>query len=154
MFINASDWNRGKAVATLIEASDTYKPLLVPAAADKEVISRFTRSRALIELETGNAEAGAKLVEEWLSKEPLDGQSLILLARFREEGGRREEAEMLLEQAERIPEDAADAHLAHGRLLVNESEYTTAVEHLEKSYALKPYESLAEYLEAVKELVP
>ena len=51
-----------------------------------------------------------------------------------------------------FPETAAAAHLAHGRLLVNESEYASAIEHLEKAYKLKPHESLAEYLEAVREL--
>mgnify|MGYP001185901111 CR=1 FL=1 len=152
MLINAADWNRSKELATLIAESPAYRTGLAPETADKTLLSRLTRGRSLIELETGNGEAGAKLVEDWLAVEPLDGQALILLARFREEKGRREEAEMLLEQAERIPETAAAAHLAHGRLLVNESEYASAIEHLEKAYKLKPHESLAEYLEAVREL--
>lgn len=154
MLLNAADWSRGKELAGLIESSGSYQPEMVPEKADKALLSRLTRSRALIELETGNRDAGAKLVEDWLSREPLDGQALILLARFREEAGQREESEMLLEQAERLPEDAAAAHLAHGRLLVSESEYGDAIEHLAKSYELNPHESLAEYLKAVRELSP
>ena len=59
---------------------------------------------------------------------------------------------MLLEQAANLPEHAAAAHLAHGKLLVSMAEYNTAVEHLEQSHQLQPTESLAGYLEAVREL--
>lgn len=152
MLTNAMDWPRAKELAMLITDSDPYQTTLAAADADKDLVSRLTRGRALIELESGDAEAGAKLVEEWLARDPLDGQSLILLARFREEKSRIEEAVMLLEQAERLPAHAADAHLAHGRLLVGERDYAAAVEQLEKSYELDPLESVGTYLEAVREL--
>lgn len=152
MLTNAMDWPRAKELAALITASEPYQAALAEADADKDLASRLTRGRALIELESGDADTGAKLVEEWLARDPLDGQSLILLARFREEKSRTEEAVMLLEQAERLPAHAAAAHLAHGRLLVGERQYTAAVEQLEKSYELDPLESVGTYLEAVREL--
>ena len=113
MLTNAMDWPRAKELAALITASEPYQAALAEADADKDLASRLTRGRALIELESGDADTGAKLVEEWLARDPLDGQSLILLARFREEKSRTEEAVMLLEQAERLPAHAAAAHLAH-----------------------------------------
>ena len=119
----------------------------------REALSRYHRSRALIELEHGDPEKGAALVESWLQREPLDGRALVLLARFRKNAGDRERAEMLLERAERIPEHAASAHRAHGRLLVDAGEYEKAVGHLERAHELEPGESLADYLEAVRELV-
>ncbi|MDP4582714.1 MAG: tetratricopeptide repeat protein, partial [Verrucomicrobiales bacterium] len=152
MLTNAMDWPRAKELAALITASEPYQAALAEADADKDLASRLTRGRALIELESGDADTGAKLVEEWLARDPLDGQSLILLARFREEKSRTEEAVMLLEQAERLPAHAAAAHLAHGRLLVGERQYAAAVEQLEKSYELDPLESVGTYLEAVREL--
>jgi len=152
MLSNAADWPRAAELAGLIATSGVYRASLAAPDADKAITSRLTRSRALIELENGDAEAGAGLVEEWLAREPLDGQSLILLARFREEKGRIEEAIMLLEQAERLPDHAAAAHLAHGRLLVSERLYSAAVEELEKSYERNPVEAVATYLEAVREL--
>jgi tetratricopeptide (TPR) repeat protein len=152
MLTNATDWPRAKELAALITDSEPYQTTLAAADADKDLVSRLTRGRALIELESGDADAGAKLVEEWLARDPLDGQSLILLARFREEKSRFEEAVMLLEQAERLPAHSAAAHLAHGRLLVSERQYAAAVEQLEKSYELDPLESVATYLEAVREL--
>ena len=152
MLTNGADWPRAKELADLITASTPYQAVLADDKADKDLTSRLTRSRALIELENGDADAGATLVEAWLAREPLDGQSLILLARFREEKGKIEEAVMLLEQAESIPDVAASAYLAHGRLLVSESQYAAAVEQLEKSYERNPIASVAEYLAAVREL--
>ncbi|NLT69545.1 MAG: tetratricopeptide repeat protein [Verrucomicrobiaceae bacterium] len=152
LLTNASDWARAKALAGLIASSEIYQAALADDKADTQLTSRLTRSRALIELESGDAAAGAKLVEDWLAREPLDGLSLILLARFREGKDRIEEAVMLLEQAERIPEHAAAAHLAHGQILVAQSRYEEAVEQLEKSHELKPGKSVAEYLKAVREL--
>jgi len=137
-------WTEAGHLAKLVEQYETE-------SATPETLSRLYRVRALIELEIGDPEAGAKLVEDWLAREPTDGLAILLLARFREEGGKREEAEMLLEQAARDPEHAAAAHLAHGKLLVDEGEYEAAVDHLEKAHELEPKESVARYLRAIRE---
>jgi Flp pilus assembly protein TadD len=67
-------------------------------------------------------------------------------------GKTKEEAIMLFVLPASLPAHAAAAHLAHGRLLVGERDYAAAVEHLEKSHELDPLESVATYLEAVREL--
>jgi len=153
MFLNLSDWERGKEVASWLDQSASYRPSLDPEKGDKNLVSRFTRARAMLELETGDAATGAKRIEQWLRREPMDGPALLLLARFREESNQRVEAEMLLEQAARIPESAASAHLAHGRLLVAAGNYEKALEHLEKSQELTPDKGLASYIVAIRELV-
>ncbi|NOX99298.1 MAG: tetratricopeptide repeat protein [Verrucomicrobia bacterium] len=150
---NAGQWQGAAIFSKQLTKHDFFQKQLTSEQADKQVRSRFYRQQALIELETGDAKVGEKLISDWLIQEPLDGQALILLARFKEDGGAREEAEMLLERAERLPEHAAAAHRAHGKLLVTVGEYEKAVEHLEKSQALKSSETLADYLQAVKELV-
>jgi len=152
LFLSQTDWTRAKTVSGWIEASPHYREAFSPERAGKPLLSRLTRARAVLELETGDAAAGAKRVEEWLRQEPMDGPALLLLARFREEANQRVEAVMLLEQAARIPETAAAAHLAHGRLLVAEGNYEKALEHLDEVQKLDPDESLARYLEAVREL--
>ncbi len=153
LFASGADWARAKEFAALLDETELYRKELDPASGEKPLISRLTRVRALLELETGDAAAGAKRVEGWLQREPLDGHALLLLARFREDAGQTEEAEMLLEQAERLPEHAASAHLARGRLLVAAKDYEKALEHLEKSQQLKPNDSLAEYIAAVRDFV-
>jgi tetratricopeptide (TPR) repeat protein len=152
LFLSQSDWTRAKTVSGWIEASPHYREAFSAERAEKPLLSRLTRARALLELETGDAAAGAKRVEEWLRREPMDGHALLLLARFREEANQRVEAALLLEQAARIPETAAAAHLAHGRLLVAEGNYEKALEHLDESQKLDPDESVSRYLEAVREL--
>lgn len=153
LYLANSDWSRARQVAEWIGQRAEYQP--DPAAGrtlDPEVQSRLTRARALVELETGDRAAGAKLVEEWLRQKPTDGAALILMARFREEAGQKIEAAMLLEQAQRIPAEAAAAHLAHGRLLVGMGDFAKAVEQLEKAQALQPSEAVAAYLGSVREL--
>lgn len=152
-FLANSDWVRAGKVSGWLEASSVYREILDSPSADADLSSRLTRARALLELETGDAAAGAKMVEEWLRREPLDGPALLLLARFREEAGQRAEAEMLLEQAVRLPSSAASAHLSLGRLLVAARDYERALEHLEKSQELAPSESVASYIAAVRELI-
>ncbi len=154
LLTNFSEWDLGASLADLIAESESLQPQLTSESTDRKILSRFHRQQALIELEIGDAAAGAQLVADWLDQEPLDGLALILLARFKEEDGSREESEMLLERAELIPEHAAAAHLAHGKLLVSEREFNAAVEQLEQSLSLKQSDSLADYLEAVRELVP
>jgi tetratricopeptide (TPR) repeat protein len=153
LFLSRSDWPLAKEYVTTLETVAGYREALDPAKGEKDLLSRLTRARAVLELETGDAATGAKRIEEWLRREPLDGECLLLLARFREEAGQKIEAAMLLEQAARIPETAAGALLAHGRLLVAAADYEKALEHLEKSQELSPNESLADYIAAIRELV-
>jgi len=154
LFGNRGDWKRASTLATQITSSETLNTEIESEEMDKKVLSRFHRQQALIELEIGDAKAGAKLIEDWLTQEPMDGLALILLARFKEEDDAREEAEMLLERAEQLPEQAAEAHLSHGKLLVSVGEYAAAIKHLELSLDLKDSKIVSDYLEAVRELAP
>ncbi|MEO0416045.1 MAG: tetratricopeptide repeat protein [Verrucomicrobiota bacterium] len=141
--VNLRKWKQAKDWSEQVVAAYEIKPAEVES---------LDRARALIELEIGDSEAGAKLVEALLEKNPLDGESLILLAKFREKQKRNEEAEMLLEQAAQFPEFAAEALKENGRLLVERGEFAEASQLLRRSLSLKPSESLAEYLNAVESL--
>ncbi len=154
LLTNRGEWKRSEDFARHIAESKAYESQFTAEATDKKILSRFYRQQALIKLKIGDADEGAKFVADWLAREPLDGLAIILLARFKEESGNREEAEMLLERAENLPQHAAAAHLAHGKLLVSKGEYTAAVKQLEQSHSLKPSGSLADYLDAVRELAP
>ena len=153
LFLSRSDWPLAKEYVTTLETVAVYREALDPAKGEKDLLSRLTRARAVLELETGDAATGANRIEEWLRREPLDGECLLLLARFREEAGQKIEAAMLLEQAARIPATAAGALLAHGRLLVAAADYEKALEQLEKSQELSPNASLSDYIAAIRELV-
>lgn len=152
LLANVGEWSDAAIISQQIAESDVFQNLLVAKNTDDKVSSRFHRQQALIKLETGDHEAGEKLVSEWLLKQPLDGLALILLARFKEERGLVEEAEMLLERAEGLPQHAGEAHRAHGKLLVKTGDFDKAIEHLEKSQVMNPSETLADYIEAIQEL--
>lgn len=152
LILSNSDWSRGKELAALFDSSEFYKKELAPEGENKALLSRLIRARAFLELETGDTKIGAERLADWVQREPLDGAALVLLARFHETDGKREEAEMLFEQAERIPASAASAHLAHGRLLVTVGEYASALDHLEKSNELNSNEALSDYIRAIRDL--
>lgn len=115
--------------------------------------TRLTRALALIDFETGDAEAAVAKVEALVDSDPMDGQSILLLARFRNSQGEREVAEMLIEQAVLLEEHEADALVAHGKLLVEYGEYSTAAEKLDRALRIQPTDSIREYAKAVKQLV-
>ncbi|MDF1813892.1 MAG: tetratricopeptide repeat protein [Verrucomicrobiales bacterium] len=115
--------------------------------------SIYQRTMAIAELETGNSKAGAKRVEALLSKDPLDGDALMLLAKFREEQNRQDDAIVLLEQAAVVPEHRAAALFAHGKILVNRFQYKEALKLLEESNHIDPKDSLKQYIEAIRELL-
>jgi tetratricopeptide (TPR) repeat protein len=149
-------WPEARDLAGIIAAAPPYATSLaatpeMPKFAVQE-LARFDRSRALIELETGDAAAGAALVESLIQRDPLDAEALILLARFRAKADRMAEAEMLLEQAARSPEHEIAAWRALGEIRVRSTDYAGAVEALRRALDLEPDPRLAEYLEAVSRL--
>ncbi len=154
LLANLGEWQRAATLSKQVGELDIFETQRKSKTADSGVLSRFYRQQAMIELEIGDPEAGEKLIADWLTKEPLDGLALILLARFKEGNGLREEAEMLLEQAEQLPQFAAAAHRAHGKLLVAAGDYEKALGHLQKSLELEPNPSLADYAKAVEKLAP
>lgn len=154
LLANGGEWQKAAILSKQVEGSGVFQTQRNSKLADAGVLSRFYRQQAMIELEIGDPDAGEKLIVDWLAKEPLDGLALILLARFKEKNGLREEAGMLLEQAEHLPRFAAAAHRAHGKLLVGAGDYEEALVHLQKSLELEPSETLADYIGAVEELAP
>ena len=141
MLIQTQQYTRAK---TLTEAlRSTYE----------EENGRLVRADAIIEMQTGDATSAAKKLEDWIARNPTDGETLILLAKYLETSDRIEEAEMRLEQAASFPDHTAAAKRALGELKVATGDYKSAVAHLKASLELQPDEALQAYLEAVEELV-
>lgn len=153
LFLSREDWTHGKEMVTILDQSDFYRKAFDLEKGEKSLVSRMVRAKAILELETGDRASGAKLLEDWTRREPLDGAALILLARFRSESNQTPEAEMLLEQAERIPESSADAYYDHARIRIGASDYEKGLELLRKSQEIRPRESLAQYIVAIQALI-
>lgn len=154
LLVHREAWSQAKQLTeTILSLAGYVPPSLEAEANGKDPLSGFTRSRALIEMKLGDPEKAVEILRDWTITHPLDGEALILLARYYEQSGAREEAEMLLEQAQALPKHAAAAHRAQGQLLVSKREFAAGLEHLQTSQELEPSDSLAEYIEAVEELV-
>lgn len=120
----------------------------------QESVVKFERSLALLELETGKNESGAKRVEKIIEKNPLDGDALILLSKFYQAQKDYDHAIDLLEQAALITDFRANALYQHGLILVNQfGEYKEALQLLEQSFQLDAQPSLASYITELRAFV-
>lgn len=146
---NHQQWSQAKQLGTEIDQHFSEE---ISKKASRDLISKYSRSMAMVELETGNAKAGAKRIETLLETHPNDGDALLLLARFREDNNEPEKAMVLLEQAAGIPEKRAAALLAHGKILADLFRYDEALVLLEEAKTLKPTASLTNYIEAIRDL--
>jgi tetratricopeptide (TPR) repeat protein len=120
---------------------------------DVQLFQKRQRLGALIDIDSGdNPERGAKVLGDLIQKDPLDGASLILLARYRSSEKRLQEAEMLLQQAIRIEGFAYEAQVDLAKLYVSSARYRDAISLLDKALQLTPSDALKAYREAVLKL--
>jgi len=140
------DWKLAREVADAIESA-------YPETKNGKLVQKKQRLGALIDIDSLEApERGAKVLEALVKSDPLDAESLILLAKYRVSEKRNQEAEMLLQQAERVESFAYDAEVELAKLYVGWARYRDAVKQLDKALKIKPGESLESYRKAVKHL--
>lgn len=95
-------------------------------------------------------EEEARLLEEIVRLDPLDGDALIDLGRYYRRSGDTEKAILRFEQAAGIERSEADAKLAHAQVLVSQRKYAEALPLIRRAQTLKPREALVSYLEQVE----
>ena len=103
-------------------------------------------------LAAAHNEAGdeqAKILEEIVQLDPLDGEALILLG-LHHAATNVEKAIFYYERAEGIEKVEADARLRHGQLLVKNGKYQEALPLLKRAQELKPREDVQRYIEQVE----
>jgi len=92
----------------------------------------------------------ARVLEEIVALDPLDGEALMLLGELHARNGLTEKAMFYYERAESMEKFEADAKLRRAQLLVKQSRFTEALALLKRSQELKPREDVARYLEQVE----
>ena len=110
---------------------------------------RYQRMQALIEMEIGDPSEAADILASLLRNHPLDGEALILLARYRWEQKTYVESDILFNQAKLVSASEANACLEHARLQVSVGAFQKALENINRAKELKPSEPLAEYADQV-----
>lgn len=106
------------------------------------------RSRLAVAEGAGDEEA--RVLEEIVALDPLDGDALILLGQHASRTGSPEKAVFWFERAASLETHEADAKLAHAQLLVGQGRYAEALPLLRRAQDLKPAEAVAKYLEQVE----
>ena len=97
-----------------------------------------------------DAEEEARILEEIVSIDPLDGEALILLGQYNGRAGDAAKAIMLYERAAKLEKFEADAKVRHAQLLVGQGKYAEALPLLRSAQQVKPRENIQQYMEQVE----
>lgn len=98
----------------------------------------------------GEGEKALAILERIISKNPLDGEALLLAGEFYAQEGEEEKAVFRYEAAAKISGFEADAWLKHAQLLVKRQKYNPALELLRKAQKANPRDYVQKYLDAVE----
>jgi tetratricopeptide (TPR) repeat protein len=95
-------------------------------------------------------EATAKVLEEVIELDPLDGEALMLLGQYHNRGGRPDQAILCYERAARIEAFAANAKVKMAQVYVAQARFADALPLLRDAQAIRPREDVARYIEQVE----
>ncbi len=107
------------------------------------------RLRALTVPE-GAGDEEARILQQILEINPLDGKALLLLGEYYEKNSRKEEALNCYERAEVIPDFEADAKVHHAQLLVRDKKYDEAIPLLQSAQQINNRSNVQMFLEQVE----
>ena len=113
---------------------------------------RVLQLEARLLLAKGEEAKAIPALEKIVDKDPLDGESLLLLADYYGRNDKVEEAELFFQRAEQIDDFEVRAKIAHAQFLVSRSAYAKAVPLLKSAQAKRPRDSVQRYLNQVEKL--
>ena len=106
--------------------------------------------RARIAVAEGAGEEEARVLEQIVTLDPLDGEALILLGQHAARNNNPEKAIFYYERAQGIERFEADARVRHAQLLAGQGNYTEAQPLLRRAQELKPRDDVQRYLEQIE----
>jgi tetratricopeptide (TPR) repeat protein len=106
--------------------------------------------RARIAVAEGAGDEEARILEEIVRIDPLDGEALILLGQYYARTGENEKAIFQFERAASMEKFEADAKVRHAQVLVNTGRYAEALPLLRSAQQVKPRDSIQAYLDQVE----
>ena len=98
----------------------------------------------------GEGEKALAVLERIVSKNPLDGEALLLAGEFYDQAGESAKAVFRYEMAAKISGFEADAWLKHAQLLIRQQKYNPALELLQKAQKINPRDYVQRYLDEVE----
>jgi tetratricopeptide (TPR) repeat protein len=108
--------------------------------------------RARVAVAEGAAAEEARILEEIVVLDPLDGEALILLGQYFGRAGEPEKAIFHFERAAALEKFEADAKVRHAQLLVQQGKYSEALPLLRSAQQIRPRENIQSYLEQIERI--
>jgi tetratricopeptide (TPR) repeat protein len=118
--------------------------------ADRRKLLKLEARLAMAEGSSG-AEM-AKVLEEIIKLDPLDGEALMLLGLHYSRQNEPDRAILYYERAESIDAFEVNARIRHAQVLVSMSRYTEAVPLLRRALEIKPNDDVSQYLKQVERI--
>ena len=134
------------------EASDylsILKPLYKDGLSDTNQ-TELLNLEAQVKMGLGDKEQAARILEQVIIKDPLNGRALLQLGQFHSEKDEGAKASIYYEDAARVEKYRVEALTLHAQLLVRAKDYSSALNKLEEAQRLKPRESVGRYLDEVR----
>ncbi|MDQ1271889.1 MAG: hypothetical protein QG591_519, partial [Planctomycetota bacterium] len=114
--------------------------------------TNLLKLRARLAVAEGAGEEEARVLEEIVDLDPLDGDALILLGQHAGRSDNIEKAVFYYERAASIDKYEADAKVRHAQLLIGKNNYDEALPLLRRAQQLKPRDEVQKYLEQVERI--
>ncbi|MAE30929.1 MAG: hypothetical protein CMO43_04945 [Verrucomicrobiales bacterium] len=113
---------------------------------------KILQLEARVQLAKGEEARAIRTLEQIVDSDPLDGESLLLLADYYGRNDDAEKAELFFQRAEQLDDFEVRAKIAHAQFLVHRSQYAKAVPLLKSAQAKRPRDSVQRYLDQVVKL--
>ncbi len=108
------------------------------------------RLQARLAVASGASGEEARILEQIVTLDPLDGEALILLGQHLSREGDTEQAIFYYERAASLEQFEADAKVRHAQLLVQNGKYEEAMPLLRRAQQLNSRDNIQAYLEQVE----
>jgi tetratricopeptide (TPR) repeat protein len=92
------------------------------------------------------------ILEKIVEKDPLDGESILILAEYYGRNEKEEEAELFYQRAEQIDDFEVRAKISHAQFHVFRNAFDKAVPLLREAQAKRPRDNVQRYLDQVEKL--
>ena len=103
-------------------------------------------------LAKGEEVSAVATLEKIVEKDPLDGESILILAEYYGRNEKEEEAELFYQRAEQIDEFEVRAKISHAQFHVLRNAFNKAVPLLREAQAKRPRDNVQRYLDQVEKL--
>ena len=103
-------------------------------------------------LAKGEEANAVDILEKIVEKDPLDGESILILAEYYGNNEKEEEAELFYQRAEQIAEFEVRAKISHAQFHVLRNAFNKAVPLLKEAQSKRPRDNVQRYLDQVEKL--